>query len=759
MVEASRDNVTAWPCTIRNIILAAATKTSVQTCVRYGLQLNWLRLWCRYWKIDGPDLDCACSKAAKEVFPSLMVEHGFCPVTGCPLNDPHGEKVYTSAAAQQVMHTLGCSDVFRSYDTVPTLSTPTTLSRLSTILHVANTSLPPGSNQAMLNGDAESLVTASLGCALGVMRSPLVGLRPEFQDKGMSAARDVDLFFMGNRKAKQRLDEIDRIVRWGRIAPPFGARAEGGTDLEIDQALLCDSWAFEPGDTWDKSTWGTTLQQCAPARVTRGGLPLPHVVEVTKESHPPRPVSLQPCWATRDKDQLWVNKSGTLGLQTRSDTCLLGNTTDRRVYTAACGTAAAGSKSLKISADGLIRVGANTCATAANCTMHNDTQVDCTAGSDLKLEACAGTARVLQIWKLDAADYRMSKSAAHKLVLQASDYKTSGQPRCTFGPHTPEFSVSDDGSKATVTGQAANTIMRRSGKNSNVIGSCTNATTDSGFHFSVFVKTLSGQAFIGVSKGHQLTDWANTKGSYAYGSTGIRASQSGYATSGLRIDPRTGRKAILESFGAGDVVRVSIVNGVMTVAKNGGSPVVIFESVPTNVSVSIWSAPSSTGSSFHFAAYGGGVPMCVTAASAAMHAAPFVVSTRYPGDHAVSIASLARTAPRPIGYHTPAVNVTQEVLLGMRNVHDGKLPAIGIFGTFSNLNLKFYGGTVGHISTVYAQDLRGDQSIDVTKLVDLDRAQDVVSLSGELIARVGTSAKSLGDLSEPGLVLSLSIAH
>ena len=141
-----------------------------------------------YWKIDGPDMNCACSNAAKKVFPELIIEHGSCPVAGCPLNDPSGGKVYTASAAAAVIPTLGCSDVLRSYDTVPTLSTPTTLSRLSTILHMANTTLPPGTNLAMLNGDAESIVTASLGCTLGVMRSPLVGLRPKFKDKGMSDA-------------------------------------------------------------------------------------------------------------------------------------------------------------------------------------------------------------------------------------------------------------------------------------------------------------------------------------------------------------------------------------------------------------------------------------------------------------------------------------------------------------------------------------------------------------------------------------------
>ena len=73
------------------------------------------------------------------------------------------------------------------------------------------------------------------------------GLRPKIQDAGMSEARDVDLFFMGNRQAKHRLDEVDRIVRWGRLAPPFGARVAGGTDMKLDDQLLCDHWAYEVG--------------------------------------------------------------------------------------------------------------------------------------------------------------------------------------------------------------------------------------------------------------------------------------------------------------------------------------------------------------------------------------------------------------------------------------------------------------------------------------------------------------------------------
>jgi hypothetical protein len=241
--------------------------------------------WCKsanitYWKIDGPDLDCACSSAAKAVFPELIIEHGFCPVSGCPMNNPDGSGIYDDDAAKKMMKPLGCSDVVRSYDTVPTLSIATTLSRLSTIMRVANTSLPEGSNTALLNGDAESYVTNALGCAIGPMRAPLSGLRPKVFEDGMSEAREVDLFFMGNRHAKHRIAEIDRVVRWTRLAPAFGLRAEGGTVVAVSEEVLFDTWAFEPGDTWDKHLWGKTFRQGAPASVSRGGLLLPKTVPV-----------------------------------------------------------------------------------------------------------------------------------------------------------------------------------------------------------------------------------------------------------------------------------------------------------------------------------------------------------------------------------------------------------------------------------------------------------------------------------------------
>ena len=479
--------------------------------------------------------------------------------------------------------------------------------------------------------------------------------------------RDVDLFFMGNRQAKKRLDEVDRIVRWGRIAPPFGARAEGGTEIAMDSTLLCDSWAFEPGDTWDKGTWGETLEQCAPARVTRGGLPLPNVVEVSGAVAPPTPVTLQPCSADSDALQRFARSaSGEWELEGREGRCLLGNVTDEGVYLAACSALAKEQERLSLPPNGQLQVvtpHSSMCVTAPDCSVTNASHASCMPGSALELQTCGKSAPLpLQSWSHEAG----------KLVLSASNFSTGGtaQQRCAFSQHSTAFSVSADGSTASVTG-----VADSAGGNSNVVGQCFGGGSAAGLHFRITVTKLAGQAFIGVSHG-KLTDWANSPGAFGYGSTGLRASTAGYEKTGIKIDPRTGRKAALESFDTGDAIGVSVVAGVMSVTKNGGTPVVIFDNVPSQgLSVSVWSAPSSTGSSFAFTGEAGGIPACVTAAPVATHAAPFIAATRYPS-HAVSVASLGRTAPRPIGYHTPLVNVTQDTLLGLKDARNGALPAI-----------------------------------------------------------------------------------
>jgi hypothetical protein len=281
--------------------------------------------------------------------------------------------------------------------------------------------------------------------------------------------------------------------------------------------------------------------------------------------------------------------------------------------------------------------------------------------------------------------------------------------------------------------------------------------------YSITVKHLSGQAFVGFSAADKLTDWVNVEGTWGYGSSGVRGSHAGYDTSGPTIDPRTGRKHALESWGAGDVLVVSVdAHGVMSVSRNGQAPVVLYDNVTAAavgkpLTVSVWTAPSSSGSSFAFTGEAGAdiPPSCITAAAVTSDpSVPFVVSTRYPGSHAVSISTLARTSPRPVGYHTPPVNVSQSVLLGRKDAQpDGTLPPIGVFGSFGSLALEFAPGTASHIAAVRAQDLRGDDAVDITRDVAVDTVGDSVTLSGALIARVGTAARTAGDLSEPGLVV------
>ena len=84
------------------------------------------------------------------------------------------------------------------------------------------------------------------------------------------------------------------------------------------------------------------------------------------------------------------------------------------------------------------------------------------------------------------------------------------------------------------------------------------------------------------------------------------------------------------------------------------------------------------------------------------------------------------------------------------------LPAIAIFGgSFALLTLKFEPGVLLKIHQVLGQDLRAgpqNTALDLTDkvkvLVDSDELQ---------ISEVGTHAMTAGDLSEPGLVLAITL--
>jgi len=150
-------------------------------------------------------------------------------------------------------------DVYRTYDVTAILSLPTTLDRLAEMLKGAE---GDSSVHGLLNVEDEVYVAAAMGCTMGIMRYPLTGLRP---------GEDVDLFFNGPRKAKRRMDEVVRAIRWQRIAPPF---SPGAGSVELGDEVLTDTWIFEPGQTWQTELIGATVRQGAPASIARNiGLP------------------------------------------------------------------------------------------------------------------------------------------------------------------------------------------------------------------------------------------------------------------------------------------------------------------------------------------------------------------------------------------------------------------------------------------------------------------------------------------------------
>ena len=161
------------------------------------------------------------------------------------------------------------ADAFRTYDIEVITSIPVTLSRVCDgIKQVAE----PGA-KALINCEDEPVIGAALGCAIGVMRHPYVGNLPNGeQDYAFPpVARDV----------KRSLNEVERGVLWHRVAPPF--KVDG--QVNIDDTKLTDTWCFQEREGWATKTPGTWARNPAPARITRGGLPLP-IVKIAGEEPP-----------------------------------------------------------------------------------------------------------------------------------------------------------------------------------------------------------------------------------------------------------------------------------------------------------------------------------------------------------------------------------------------------------------------------------------------------------------------------------------
>ena len=224
-----------------------------------------------YWKMDGGGNESAyklITSLADEKFPGLIMEHGNASKDG-PFNSYPGSGLvdpgYTQAAESMIKY----SEVMRLHDHSPQLGIPTMLGRMAGVLDAVK-SAPP--KTGYLNCEDEVYIAAVLGGTMGVMRTPMTGLRP---------GNDPDIYLKGPRNIKKRMDEVVRAVRWQRIAPAVGA---GVSDTHLDSRKLTDSYKFPSGEFWTSAEdWDASyksvnkvVSQGAPARVTRG-LPLPEV--------------------------------------------------------------------------------------------------------------------------------------------------------------------------------------------------------------------------------------------------------------------------------------------------------------------------------------------------------------------------------------------------------------------------------------------------------------------------------------------------
>ncbi len=196
-----------------------------------------------YWKVDyGRQQDNASwrdmiTQTARRHAPSLVVEHAF---------------VYPS-----IEH----SDVFRTYDVEVVTSVPVTLQRIAGLLSYR----AGGASAGIINCEDEPYMAAGLGCAIGVMRHPLNGPLPD--------GRPDHVFPVGGRDLKSRLDEVNRALKWHRIALPFGV----DNDAQVDVRQLQDVWVLAEHESWVPSRHpGDTLRESAPARISRR-MPLPEV--------------------------------------------------------------------------------------------------------------------------------------------------------------------------------------------------------------------------------------------------------------------------------------------------------------------------------------------------------------------------------------------------------------------------------------------------------------------------------------------------
>jgi len=122
---------------------------------------------------------------------------------------------------------------------------------------------------------------------------------------------------------------------------------------------------------------------------------------------------------------------------------------------------------------------------------------------------------------------------------------------------------------------------------------------------------------------------------------------------------------------------------------------------------------------------------------------PFVCATTYPNGP-TGIASEGRVTPENRWFEPRATVIVK--------IKDASQP-IGIVGRYRELILDF-AGPVEHVKNIWAQDLLAVEASDIKSKVAIKG--NTLTIPGELIDELGTSAGDEGDNSVPGMVLRLA---
>lgn len=117
---------------------------------------------------------------------------------------------------------------------------------------------------------------------------------------------------------------------------------------------------------------------------------------------------------------------------------------------------------------------------------------------------------------------------------------------------------------------------------------------------------------------------------------------------------------------------------------------------------------------------------------------PYIISAKNPNG-AFSVATLGRTLGRI--YEIPKCRVS---------VDSGNADIIAIFGEYKSITIKT---DFDEIKTVYMQDLAGDTAYDIGDEITEENGK--ITISGEIIKKIGTEAQPADDTSEPGVLIKI----